>query len=580
MDFTKYFATRLRRLVTPQREPIPGTAQEPNSAGGYAWRVGDWDRLDRFLVLGTEGGTYYIGERELTIENAETVVRLVKMDGPRVVRRTVEVSLSGRAAQNDPALFVIAICAGLGDDATRRASLAALPEVARTGTHLFHWLRYVTAFRGWGRGVRRAVAGWYTAKSPRELAYQILKYGSRDGWAHRDALRLAHPTPPTSTHDLLFRFATRGWEAVPEITEATEGPNGGGVEGNGVRLAERGPGRAAGIDREVAGTLAAVRSLGGLGPEEAARVIARGRLVREMVPTDLLRHAVVWEALLERMPLTALIRNLGVMTRVGLVAPQSDAARTVATRISDAEALRAARIHPIALLAALRTYGGGRGIRGGGAWEPAAQVVDALDAAFYLAFENAPRTGARVMLALDVSGSMTAPIHGIPFLSCREASAAMALVTAATEPRHFFTAFAAEAGRGRVWPGFGLRTLEISPRQRLDDVVRRVGSLPFGGTDCALPMREARKRGWEIDAFVVYTDSETWAGDVHPVQALRGYREATGIPAKLVVVGMASNGFTIADPDDPGMLDVVGFDTATPQLIGDFIGSGGVEDVG
>jgi hypothetical protein len=45
-------------------------------------------------------------------------------------------------------------------------------------------------------------------------------------------------------------------------------------------------------------------------------------------------------------------------------------------------------------------------------------------------------------------------------------------------------------------------------------------------------------------------------------QALRQYREATGIPAKLVVVAMASNGFSIADPNDAGMLDVVGFDAA------------------
>ena len=33
---------------------------------------------------------------------------------------------------------------------------------------------------------------------------------------------------------------------------------------------------------------------------------------------------------------------------------------------------------------------------------------------------------------------------------------------------------------------------------------------------------------------------------------------------------MVSNGFTIADPADAGMLDVVGFDMATPRLIADF----------
>ena len=57
---------------------------------------------------------------------------------------------------------------------------------------------------------------------------------------------------------------------------------------------------------------------------------------------------------------------------------------------------------------------------------------------------------------------------------------------------------------------------------------------------------------------------------MHPAQALRAYRDARGIPAKLVVVGMTSNGFSIADPDDAGMLDVVGFDPATPPVIADF----------
>jgi hypothetical protein len=43
-----------------------------------------------------------------------------------------------------------------------------------------------------------------------------------------------------------------------------------------------------------------------------------------------------------------------------------------------------------------------------------------------------------------------------------------------------------------------------------------------------------------------------------------GYRRAAGGG------GHALEGFSIADPDDQGRLDVVGFDTATPQLSSDF----------
>jgi 60 kDa SS-A/Ro ribonucleoprotein len=97
-----------------------------------------------------------------------------------------------------------------------------------------------------------------------------------------------------------------------------------------------------------------------------------------------------------------------------------------------------------------------------------------------------------------------------------------------------------------------------------------VSNLPFGGTDCALPMLYALAYDREVDVFLILTDSETWAGDIHPVQALAEYRRASGIDARLVTVGMVSNSFSIADPNDPGQLDVVGFDTAMPQLISDF----------
>jgi 60 kDa SS-A/Ro ribonucleoprotein len=404
----------------------------------------------------------------------------------------------------------------------------------------------VKAFRGWGRGVRTAVGRWYSAKTPGELAYQVLKYQRRDGWSHGDALRLAHPTPTSYEHDVLFRYATRGWGAI--------------AGSNALRT-------------DIGGRLEAVEALRHLLPVEAARVIRIYNLTREMVPTELLTHADVWAALLETMPLGALVRNLGVMTRVGLLLPGTDATALVVTRLGDREAIQRARLHPLALLVALKTYAAGAGFRGAGHWNPVAQIVDALDGAFYLAFQNASSTGKRVMLALDVSGSMGASVHGVPFLTCREATAAMALVTAATEPHHRFVAFT-RGGSPSMWPDLdtGLTQLSISPRQRLDDVVASISDMPFGGTDCALPMVEALKQRWPVDVFVIYTDNETWAGNIHPAQALRAYRERMGIPAKLVVVGMTSNGFSIADPDDAGMLDVVGFDTATPQVISEFVG--------
>ncbi len=545
-----YLKTIMNKKKTPQSQPIPGSKMTVNSAGGYTFAVDDWTRLTRFLVLGSEGGSYYASERKLSLENADAVKRCIAADGPRVVREIVAISEAGRAPKNDPALFALAMGAAFGDEDTRRQALAALPAVARIGTHLFHFAEYVDGMRGWGRGLRQAVGNWYAGMPADKLAYQAVKYGQRDGWSHRDLLRLSHPKPQTEQHFALYHWLTQGWEGVGEMPHPDAS----------LRLvwaAER---------AKTAGTAAQVAGL-----------IRDYRLPREAVPTQWLKEPSVWEALLEDMPMTALVRNLATLTRIGLLTPGSDAARKVVADITNEDRLRKARIHPIAALSALKTYAQGHGERGGNTWTPVPAVVGALDAAFYASFGSITPTGKRWLLALDVSGSMDGgQVAGVPGLTPRVASAAMALITAATETQHRMVAFTSSgAGYGGQWGGgeTALTPLSISPRQRLDDVIKTTSALRLGGTDCALPMVWALKNRVAADVFVVYTDSETWAGNIQPVQALRQYRDGMGIAAKLIVVGMVANSFTIADPNDASMMDVVGFNTSTPAVMSDFAAS-------
>lgn len=523
----------LRRTLQPptQREPLPG--QTKNSAGGYSYAVGDWTRLDRFLILGGEGGSYYATEQTLSRENANAVQACIAQDGVRAVQRIVAVSEAGRAPKNDPALFALALAAASDDRPTRRAAFDALPRVARIGTHLLHFCAYLNGMRGWGRGARGGLARWYTEQDAARLALQLIKYRQRDGWSHRDVLRLCHAQAHGVTNALLH-YAVKGW---PDI----------GKQPHPDPILRR----IWAFEKAQRATTAA----------EVVPLIRDYDLPREAIPTEHLNDRDVWEALLAKMPIEAMVRNLATMTRVGLLTPMSTAAATIAARLADADVIKRARLHPVKVLAALLTYQAGHGARSAHTWTPVGSIVDALDRAFYLAFQAVEPTAKRMLLALDVSGSMSGgEIAGVPGLSPRVGSAAMALITAATERNYHFLGFSHQ-----------LVPLTISPRQRLDDVVRSVSNLPFGGTDCALPMLWAMQQKVEVDAFVVYTDSETWYGSIHPTQALAMYRQAFGIPAKLIVVGMVANNFTIADPNDGGMLDVVGFDTAAPAVMGDFI---------
>jgi 60 kDa SS-A/Ro ribonucleoprotein len=519
------YAKLFNRKSTPQSRPIPGANQERNSAGGYAWAVDGWTLLDRFLILGSEHGTYYVGENKLTLQNAQNTIKLIKSDGEKTVARIVEVSTQGLAPKNDPAIFALALAASYGDDKTRAAALQALPSVCRTGTHLFGFVAACDGLRGWGRGLRKAVGAWYNGKEIRALEYQLLKYKQREGWSNADVLRLAHPKPLNDQYKALFKWA---------------------------------------VDNEITGEMPLIRaseSLKDMDATRAAQVVRAVKLPREAIPTELLKEKEIWDALLQDMPLTAMLRNLGNLSKCGLLTVGSEAATKVAAELNNLARLQKARIHPIAILNALSTYAKGQGVKGDGQWTPVTSVVDALDAAFYKAFKNVTPTGKRFLLGLDVSGSMAGTrVNGLASLECRQAAGAMALVTLASEENVTTVAFDTKP-----------YLLALSSRQRLDDVVNVLARTGGGGTDCSAPIQFALDKRIPVDAFVIYTDSETWAGRQHPVQALAAYRNAMQIPAKLVVVAMASNRFSIGDDADAGMLNAVGLDASAPDVIAQFL---------
>jgi 60 kDa SS-A/Ro ribonucleoprotein len=281
------------------------------------------------------------------------------------------------------------------------------------------------------------------------------------------------------------------------------------------------------------------------------------------VPSESLNSPEVWEALLHAgggMPLGALVRNLGKMGAVGLLRPLSEASSTVASRLRDADEIRRARLHPIAILTALRVYASGHGIKGDNRWTPDPRVVDALDDAFYLAFGNVAPTGRRLLIGVDWSGSMEG-VQVAPGITAATAAAAMALVHATIEPETFVLCFGTTA-----------RPVTLSPSMRLDDVIRVATSQTGEGTDCALPFRYARENGLDADGFIVLTDNATWAGREHPIEALRAYRRKSGRGAVAVASAFAATVCSILpDDEDAGCLNVAGFDAAAPMVVADFL---------
>ncbi len=539
----KTVSTRKGTTATSQRTKAR-PEQIKNAAGGYTFELKDLDRVKRFLILGAETNFYTPGAK-LAKENADTIQRVISTkEGARaVVDLIVDYSTNGRAPKQDAGLFALAL-ASSPDSADAAYALSKLNAVARTGTTLFQFVAFSLQFRGWGRGLKRAVANWYLEKGADKAAFQIVKYRSRESWTHRDLFRTSHPVTQDEAFHGLGEWVLRNkTDNVPSIVEGF--------------IRAQAPG---------ADVPALVREFG---------------LTWEMVPTEVLNDRKVWDALLDgNVPLGALLRQLPRLTNLGFFEKLKAGSRLaeVVARLTDKEEIERARIHPIAVLTAQKTYGRGSSIKGSTTWRPSREIVDALDKAFYLAFKNVVPTGKKYLIGLDVSGSMGSSGYGSDeILTPREATTAISLVIAATEPETHVIGFTGGSGgysyrRTQPQNSSAVTDLDriVSPNRRLDDVINDVARLPMGNTDCALPMLYALEKGLRPDVFVILTDNETWAGAIHPFEALEKYRKVTGIDAKMIFLSTAATKNTLIRPDDKNSLDIAGFDSAAPQLISSF----------
>lgn len=522
IDYTKHFSS----LKTVQTQPIPGQQQIKNEAGGYAYETSIWNKFRRFLILGTEGGTFYMEEKKLSIQNANSVLECIEQDYKKALALIVEISDEGKALQNEQAIFALLLALSHKEKATRREAKAAFNKIVRTATHLFQFMSMAKNMRGWGRLLRETVAGWYLDKDIEDIAYQVLKYQQREGYSHRDVLRLAHVKPKTDIMSNLFAYAVKkdyDFDKLPTRVQAV------------VKLHE---------ETDI---------------KNQTRFIYENGLTHEMIPNEIKSDPKVWLALLNKMPLTAILRNLNKMTSIGLLTEESEATDIVVQIILDKDYIKKSRLHPLTILMACKQYAIGHGDKGSLFWKPVKRIEIALNSAFYLSFGNAEPVNKNICLAIDVSGSMTWHVHPKLKMTPREISAVMALVTANVEKSYEILGFSHK-----------LVPLNIKPAMKLPDVIKILGSVPYGATDCALPIIRAQNERKDFEMFVVYTDGQTYSGDIHPSQALKQYQRKINSNAKLCVVTMESNNTTLAEPNNPTMLDLCGCSTDMPQIISAF----------
>lgn len=524
------YTQHLNTKKTNQNQPISGKDMVQNSDGGFVFKIEPIERIKRFLVLGSAGGTYYASEKKLTIQNANSIIDLIKsQNGKDVVPLILNYVEQNRIPKRNTAFFTLALCSSFGDKDIKKQSYDAISKICFTGTDLFTYCQYIQDLRGWSRGLRTGVAKFYTDKSLEQVAYQAVKYRQRDGWTHRDVIRLSHAPGNEEFRDNLYKYII-GKEFDFEKLPATV---------RGYELASK--------EKNV---------------KEILKLISTYRLTWEMIPTDFLKNKEVWNELIPNMPMTALMRNLNKFAAYGVTDTNfSEMTKFIVNKLTDKNEIVKGKLHPFNILVSQTAYMSGSS-KGGLTWNHVPKITEALEAAFELSFSTIKPTGKNFYLAVDGSSSMEGTrIHNTN-ISAMDAATALAMVRARTETNSQIFVF-----------NDGIpKQVNINPKTNFIDAFKILRSIWNGGaTNCAAPMIDATLRKMPIDVFEVYTDNETNHGNIHPSQALNAYNKTQDRDAKLIVAGLTTTDFSIADPGSKNMMDVVGFDSAAPTVINNFI---------
>ena len=516
-----------------------------NSCGKPTHIISDIEFLKRFLMLGTENGTYYIENRKLTEQHFEGIDRLVENDkNHNDIISTITTYIS-KAYKKDYLIFALARCCIEKKHPELRAKAYGLLEnICYTPTLLFMFIEMYEGLHmkynkstGWNKLQKANISKWYMDKSPQTLVYLMTKYRQRNGWSHADVLRLAHIKAPGTVHDHIFKYITKGLEDYLLKENLND------------------------ITTEYLQDYEKLKTTDDV--EKALELIKKHSFVREHIPTSLLNNAEIWNELTQNMPLTALLRNLNKLTITGVLSEYPGTKAKVLSRLVSRENINKSKVHPFQILIALQTYSKGKGFKGSSSWTPDVDICSTLNISYKISFNNVIPTGKKFLLGLDVSGSMSWPgsACGIECMTASEIACSMAMIIAGTEEHCDIMGFSST-----------FKVLNIDPKNNLEENLKITNNNTFGSTDCSLPMTWSMDNNKYYDCMIVITDNETNANNIKPSEALRQYRNKMSKNCKLIVIATSANKFSIADPNDPfGMLDIAGFDADTPNVIRDFV---------
>ncbi|RUP37350.1 MAG: TROVE domain-containing protein [Acinetobacter sp.] len=229
--------------------------------------------------------------------------------------------------------------------------------------------------------------------------------------------------------------------------------------------------------------------------------------------TNLSLSAQQWAEIAKNGGWQMLRMNLNTFTRHGVFEIEG-MDNVIANKLQDQDMIRKSRVLPYQLMATWAALD-----------DAVPQVVrQALEHVMQAALENVPRLTGRVVVAVDVSGSMASPVTGYrkgatSKLRCVDVASLFACALKQVNPDieimpfdtqlHSLNIVEHESDAsllGRLKQVFsGNKTRSIF------EVAKQFAALGGGGTNCSIPLKRLNRDQTAVDLMIYFSDNESWA---------------------------------------------------------------------